>query len=86
MRAEGPVCAFLYDTAIVHDDDPVRRAHGREAMRDHDRRALGHQPVERVLDQPLAFCIERGRYFVEQEQGRVAEQRARNGDALTLAA
>ena len=45
-----------------------------------------HQPVERVLDQPLAFGVERGGRFVEQQQGRVAQQRAGDRDALALAA
>ena len=45
-----------------------------------------HQPVERVLHQPLAFRVERGGRFVEQQQRRVAQQRAGDGDALALAA
>ena len=43
--------------------------------------------VERVLDQPLAFGIERAGGLVEEEQWRVAaEQGAGDGDALALAA
>jgi hypothetical protein len=45
-----------------------------------------HQPVERVLDQPFAFGVERARRFVEQQDRRIAQQRAGNGDALALAA
>ena len=45
-----------------------------------------HQAVERVLDQPLAFGVERGGRFVEQQQGRVAQQRAGDRDALALPA
>src|SRR6185369_8340648 len=63
---ERRVRAFLDDAAFVHDDDAVRRAHGREAVRDDDRRAVGHQPVERILNQPLALGIERRRRLVEQ--------------------
>ena len=55
-------------------------------MSDNDGGAVGHQPVEGVLDETLAFSVERGRRFVEQEQGRVAQQGARNRDALALAA
>ena len=78
--------AFLDDPAAVHDDDPVGRAHGREAVGDDDRRAVLHQPVEGVLDQALAFGVERGGRFVEQQQGRVAQQRAGDRDALALPA
>ena len=45
-----------------------------------------HQPLERVLDQPLALGVERGRGFVEQQHRRIAQQRAGDGDALALAA
>ena len=46
-----------------------------------------HQPLERVLDQRLAFGVERAGRFVEQQQRRVAaEQGAGDGDALALAA
>ena len=78
--------AFLDDSAVVHDDDAVGGADGREAVRDDDGGAVVHQPVERVLDQPLAFRVERGRRFVEQKQGRVAQQRPGDGDAMALAA
>ncbi len=53
------VRAFLDDPSVIHDHDAVRRAHGCEPVRDDDRRAVGHQPVERVLHKPLAFRIER---------------------------
>ena len=45
-----------------------------------------HQPVERVLHQPLAFGIERRGRFVEQQQRRIAQQRAGDRDALALSA
>ena len=44
------------------------------------------QPLERALDQPLAFRVERRGRLVEQQQRRVAQQRAGDGDALALAA
>ena len=78
--------AFLDDPPLIHDHDAVGGADGRQAMRDDDRRAMLHQPVERVLHQPLALRVEGGGRFVEQQQGRVAQQRAGDGDALALAA
>jgi hypothetical protein len=80
------VRAFLDDPAFVHHDDAVRGADGRQAVGNHDGRAMLHQPVERVLHQPLAFGVERRGRLVEKQQRRVAKQRAGNGDALALAA
>ena len=45
-----------------------------------------HQPLERVLHQPLRFGVERRGRLVEQQQRRVAQQRARDREALALAA
>ena len=57
-----------------------------EAMRDDDRGAPGHQIVEADLHQPLVLRVERAGRFVEQQQRRVAQDGARNRDALALAA
>ena len=81
-----PCVPFLDDAALVHHQDAVAGEHGREPVRDHDGGALLHQPRERVLHQRLAFGIERGGRLVEQQERRVAQDRARNGDALALAA
>src|SRR5437868_6688343 len=50
-----------------------------------ERRATGHEPVERFLDQPLAFGVERRGRLVEQQDRRLAQQGAGDGDALALA-
>ena len=39
-----------------------------------------------LLDDPLAFIIERARGLVEDQNTRLAQERARNRDALALAA
>ena len=41
---------------------------------------------ERVLHQPLGFVVERGRGLVEDQDRRVLQHRARDRDALALAA
>jgi hypothetical protein len=65
-RAKSPVRAFLDDASAIHDDDPVGCAHGCESMRDHNRRAMLHQAVQRVLHEPLALRVQGGCGFVEQ--------------------
>ena len=41
---------------------------------------------ERFLDERFVFAVQRTRGFVEDEDGRILEQRARNRDALALPA
>src|SRR6516164_5746567 len=57
-----------------------------QAMRDHDRRSSLAQVLDRALNLPLGFRIERSRRLVEQDNRRVLEQGACDGDALALAA
>ncbi len=71
---------------MVHDDDPVGFEHGREPMRDDDRGAALHQLFERLLHEPLGLRVERTRRLVEQQNRRILEYRARQRDALALAA
>ena len=53
---------------------------------DGDHRLALHQPVERLLDGGLDLRIERAGRLVENEDRRVLEQDAGNGDPLALAA
>ena len=70
----------------IHHQDAVAGQHGREAVRDDERGAPLHQALERGLHQRLALGVERGGGLVEQQQRRVAQDRARDRDALALAA
>ena len=60
----------------------------RDALRDHEGGAarVAHQPVERGLDRHLGLGVDGGGAVVEDEQARIGEQRARDGDALPLPA
>ena len=78
--------AFLDDAAAIHHQDTVAGQHRRQPVRDHQRGAIAHQPFERRLHQLLAFGIERRGRFVEQQQRRIAQDRARDRNALALAA
>ncbi len=55
-------------------------------MGDGDHRLAGHQPVEALLDRRLDLRIERRGRLVEDQDRRVLEQHAGDGDALALAA
>ena len=71
---------------LVEHQDAVAGQHGREPVRDHQRGAALHQPLERRLHQRLALGVERRGRLVEQQERRVAQDRARDRDALALAA
>jgi hypothetical protein len=59
---------------------------GREAVGDDEHGAAGEQPLDGLLHQPLALGVERARRLVEDEDGRVEQQGAGDGEALALAA
>ena len=57
-----------------------------EPVGDHDHGLAGHEPLERLLDQMLVLGIgERGR-LVQHHDGRVRDDRARDGYPLLLSA
>ena len=51
--------ASLHESSLVHDQDLVRTADGREAMRDDESGAVGHQSIEGFDDQKLGGDIDR---------------------------
>ena len=83
---ERLVRAFFDDAAFVHYQDAVARENRRQPMRDHDRGALAHQIGQRGGNLRFAFGVERRGGFVEQQERRVAQNGARNRDALALTA
>ena len=48
----------LDDAAMLHDENQVGLLDGRQAMRDHQRGAMGEQAGERALDEALGFAVE----------------------------
>ena len=80
------MAAHLDDLAVVEHDQPIHRGDGRKAVRDGDHGLAGHQPREALLDRRLDFRIERRGRLVEDEDRRVLQEHAGDGDALALAA
>ena len=74
------------DAAAFENGDAVGAANGRKPMRDHHHGAVLHQVGQRGLHQGFAFGIERRGGFVQNQDGRVLEDGARDGQALALAA
>ena len=80
--------AELEDAAVADDGDGVGVAHRREAVGDEDdrRRFPRDERVQGPLDLGLGLRVERGRRLVQEQELRVPEEGARDGDALLLAA
>ena len=73
------------DPAVVEDDDQVGAADRREPVRDDERRPSREEPAQAALDAPLGADVDRRGRFVEDEDPRIGEQRARERDELALA-
>src|SRR5262245_57485788 len=80
------MAAALDDGAGLDHQDAVGVHDGGEAVGDYDGGAPFAEFGERLLDVTLGFRIERGGGLVEQDDRRIPDQRARDRDALALAA
>src|SRR5215470_4150083 len=78
--------AALDDPSRLEHENPRGIADRGEPMRDHEGGAALHHLVERDLHEPLGRRVERTRGLVENEDRRVLQQRARDRQALALAA
>ncbi len=80
------MAALLHEPPLLHHEDAVGAHHARKAMRDENGRAPFGEALERFAQGFLALGIERGGGLVEQQDRRVAQEGAGNGDALLLPA
>ena len=76
--------SVLDDPPVFHDEHSVGDSDGGEAMSNDDRRAIGQQGLEAVLNEPLAGNIERCRRLIENQNTRVGDERAAERHQLTL--
>jgi hypothetical protein len=83
LRQQFAVAAALYDPAAIDDADLVGLCDRRQTVGDHDGRTAC---VKRLLDRLLGFRIESRGRLVEQDDRRVLEEGAGDGDALALSA
>src|SRR6266568_7650018 len=86
FRQQLNVTAGLRDPALVDDIDEVGIDDGGKPMRDDQRRTPAHQNLERRLDLALRFGIECRCRLVEQQDRRVLQHRAGDGETLALSA
>src|SRR5262245_58045882 len=79
------MCAELGDAASVENDDVVALAQGAEAMRDHQRRAALHGSLHGRENLVLSVRVDRSCRIVQEQDRRVEEHGAGDGQSLTLA-
>src|SRR5215204_414608 len=80
------VRAALDDLPLFEDEYLVGAADGREAVRDDEGRPPAPQRLQPVLYQRLALAVQARRGLVEDQNLRLGQDRARDGDALPLPA
>src|SRR5438034_1253975 len=80
------VRSALDDFALLEHQNAIRPPRGGEPVRDDEGRASAGQTLQRVEDQSLRFRIQRAGGLVEDEDRRVPQKRACEGEPLALAA
>lgn len=70
------------DLAILHDNQAVRILERRQPVRDGEGRAPGNQAVDGFLDLLLGLDIHVRSRFIEDENTRIVQNCAGDGDAL----
>ncbi|KGQ05651.1 hypothetical protein BBAD15_g9081 [Beauveria bassiana D1-5] len=76
----------LQELPVAQHKNHICILHRRQTMRHHDHGAAASRALKRRLDEALALRVERAGRLVEEQDAGLANQRARNGDALLLAA
>ena len=87
-RAAGSqlvVGAHVDDPAVPHHHDPIGQRDRPQTVGDDQGRSAANELLEDLLDELLAFQVDLAGGLVEDENGRVAEDGAGQGDPLALA-
>ena len=76
--------ALFHDAALGQHDHTVGVFDGGQPVRDHQRGAVVHEFLQRRLDQAFGLGIQRRGGFIQNQNGRVLQQRARDGNSLAF--
>ena len=80
------MASLFDDPPTIHDQDAVGRQHRGEPMGDDECGAALHHVVERFLHQHFILGVQRGGGLVKQQDRRILENGAGDGETLALAA
>ena len=86
LRDERIVRTALADAVLIDDDDLIGVLHRREPVRDDERRPAHRQLLKRALDIRLGNGVERAGRLIQNQDRRVLQKQACDGDALLLTA
>src|SRR5690348_4049643 len=76
--------ASLAHLALVHHQNPVSAVNGGETVRDYQRCTSGDHTRKRLAHAKFGFGVDARSGFVEDQESRIAGQRARETDELFL--
>jgi L-ascorbate metabolism protein UlaG (beta-lactamase superfamily) len=79
------MASAFHDASAFQDEDLVGVPYGGEPVGDDEAGPVFHEAVEGLLDQPFGGVVHAGGGLVEDEDGRVFEQGAGDGEALFFA-
>ena len=76
--------ALLDDVSRLHDENYIRIAYGRKAMRHDKARAPFHQAIKGLLNFEFRSCVNGRSRLVQDEHGGIAHHNAGNAEELAL--
>src|SRR6185437_17018610 len=85
-REELVLRPALHDAPFLEHQDLVGARDGGQPVRDHERGAPAAEAAQAIANERFALAVEARRRFVENQDARVGQNRARDRDALALAA
>src|SRR5438876_10704921 len=77
--------ALRHQPSLIEDEDASGTPDSRQSVGNDQSGAILGELSQRLLEQGLAFRIERARRLIEEQDRRIAQDRPANGDALALA-
>ena len=78
--------AFLSDLAVRKNNDFISSLHGTHAVGDDQDGLSFKKPRQRALHLRFVLHVQRGCRLIQQDDGRVFQERTGDGNTLTLAA
>src|ERR1700704_3623250 len=78
------MCAFFYNSAPLHHDNPVCKADRGQTMGDDQRGPLGGRALQGFDHQPFGRSVQSAGWFVENQYGCITQDGPCNRDSLLL--
>lgn len=82
---KGVVVALFHDLPMIKHQNLMGPDNCAQAVRDDKRRAIFHEPLERLLNQQFRLRINGTGRFIENQNARIGKKRPAKADQLPLA-